>query len=509
LAEAADADKPDDPAEPARSNGRRWALSVCLVAALAAGGLLTYKRALRDARTTRPRGTAAEVIPAVSAAKVRELETALRANGAEISTPEERGYRAVIPTQTARRLAAQIPPGSAPYAAALKAVADSQFQDARRLLDEAAARNAEPAWRIAMARSVLDIYTGDSDAAAREAASALKLRPGDPDVLLQNAVALLNAGRFDAALKMANECVRVQESQGKGAAARLADAVETRGAASAALGRIRDAEADYRRSVHIRSAFAGSEAGGTARILNRLAALCDAQGRSSEAEQLYGQALAVARKRYGNGSPEAAICLNNMAGHFAELRQFSKAEPLFRQALDLLVRALGEQNLETAQTLNNLAGLYADEGKTEQAEDLFARVLRNQVNAAGPDSPDAAQTMDNLAGLYARQHRYREAEALYRRELAVREKVLGKSHRDTAVTLNNLACLLTRMDHWTQAEEQFLRAIAIHEKSATQDVESANAYDNYAVLLRKEHRVTPARMYEARARAIRRSLNGR
>ena len=516
-----EADKPDDPAVVRKSDGAKSAarfMPLIISAAgvvFVAGSLLAY-RFLAHRGSTHPssdNGVPTGAASALSkpnsafsmeAKSVLELEEALRGRGAEVSTPQEHGYRVLVPSQRARTLASRIPADAPPYALALKAIAENQLGDGRRLLAQTTKEGVPAGWRTALASSFLEVYAGRYEEAVRQAEAALKLRPDDPICLNQAGVALLNAGRVGDAAKLVARAIEIQDKAGAANSLSFADSMDTLATAVAAQGRTAEAVAHYQRALAIRTKVAGAETPANARTLNHLASLYDSTGRYRDAEPLYQRALTVARRNYGPKSAEAAVCLNNLAGLYAEQRQFGRAEPLFRQALDIQVKALGEQNQETAQTLNNLAGVYVERGKARQAEALFARVLNDQTKTSGVESPYAAQTMDNLASLYARERRFADAERLYKQELAIREKTLGKDHRDTAVTLNNLACLYTQMGRWNKANALFLRSIAIHEKSpAAADPEAANGCDNYAVLLRKEGRVAAALFYESRARRIR------
>jgi len=432
------------------------------------------------------------------------LESALQGDGAELITPLDRGYRPPVPTRSARALASRVPPDASTFALIYKSIADSQFDEGRRLFLRAQTESPGAAWRTALAASLLEVYAGRYDEAIRQARLAQKDRPNDPVILNQEGIALLNAGRVAESADVTLQSVHIQENQNARVTALFADSLDSLATARAVQGRAEEAIFGYRRALEIRYRAVGHNTIGNARTINRLARLYDAQGRFAEAEPLYKEALAVVEKLYGAQSAEAAICLNNMAGHYAEQRQFDRAEPLFKSALAMQIKVIGERNPDTTLTLNNLAGLYADQGKTQEAIQLFERVLRDQLSFGGEKNPDAAQTMDNLANIYARQRRFTDAEALYRRELAVREATLGKSHLDTALTLNNLACLLTRTGRWREADELFQQAVAIHEKSGlSSDPEAANAYTNYAILLRKERRISMARQYETRARQLR------
>ena len=198
---------------------------------------------------------------------------------------------------------ARIPANGPAYALGLKAIAELQFVEASRLLDQAAREDRGDLYRVGVAASVLDIYAGKYDEAIAKATAAMKLQPREPVAMLQTAVALLNAGRVEEAAKFAYGAVRIQEKQGRTNTPQFADSLD---ALATALGfdepHKDDAAADFLRAVAIRTHCAGAETPGNARTLNRLATLYDSQGRFREAEPLYLRALEIAHRIYGEES---------------------------------------------------------------------------------------------------------------------------------------------------------------------------------------------------------------
>ncbi|HLJ55809.1 MAG TPA: tetratricopeptide repeat protein, partial [Chthonomonadaceae bacterium] len=432
------------------------------------------------------------------------LESALLEDAAEIGTPQERGYRTVVPSRRSRDLAARIGPAAPPFALGLKAIVDGQFDTGRRDLAQASRQEPPFKWRADAALSVLELFAGRYNDAAAAGIAAADARPDDAGASLEAAVALLNAGRIADASKRVDASVKLQEKQGAVATPLFAATLDVRAITLGARGRFPEAVADFQRAIAVRTRAVGPDCAGNARSLNRLATLYDAQGRFAASEPLYERALAIVRRVYGKDSVEAAACLNNQGGHYAMQREFDRADSVFTQALNLQTRLLGDQSLETAETLNNLAGICAERGRLKEAEELFARALQVQVKSAGPNSLDVAQTMDNLASIFTRQGRMAEAESFYKQELDAREQALGPDHHDTAVTLNNLACLYTRLGRFNEAARLFKRAIDIHvHLGDSADPEAANAFDNYAVLLRKMGHAREARNLELRAQMLR------
>ena len=119
--------------------------------------------------------------------------------------------QAQVPSPRARELAAQIPPDADAYALALKAIAESRFDDARMLLGEAQQAKEVELVRIYQARGETETYAGRYSDAAGWYEKALALNPDDPGLLNVTAVALLNAGRYAKAEPLFQRALAIRE----------------------------------------------------------------------------------------------------------------------------------------------------------------------------------------------------------------------------------------------------------------------------------------------------------
>lgn len=430
------------------------------------------------------------------------LEQALSASDAELALPADRTYRQLAPPRSALKIAQQIPRDAPPYARALKAIAEAQYDTGRTLLQQAAGMHPEIATRIAMTSSVLEVYAQRFSEATRFTDSILKSRPDDVAALNQASIAQLDAGNFAAAEKTAVKAV-ILKSASSQRSLQLATCLDTLATVRSVQGRLREASEGYEQAISVREGVKATDDAANARSYNRLAMVYDAMGRYEHAERLYQKALVLIRKKFGSDSAESATCMNNLAGHYLETRRYSDAESLFRSALDIQMKVLGARHVDTLQTLNNLAGLYVEMGDFRQAAELFGRVLDTQIAILGAESSETAQTLDNIAGLYARQRRYKEADAVYSRELGIRRKLLGDHHPDIAITLNNIACMYTNRGRLSDADALFDEALKIDEQAfGPQATQVADVCENYAILRYKQGRRADGRRLQARARRI-------
>ncbi|HSB09400.1 MAG TPA: CHAT domain-containing tetratricopeptide repeat protein [Blastocatellia bacterium] len=223
------------------------------------------------------------------------------------------------------------------------------------------------------------------------------------------------------------------------------------------------AEPLYLRALQIYVKMLGPEQTGAATVLNNLAELYRLKGDYSRAEPLFHRALAI----YTKADPESldvAQTLNNLAAVYFYKGDYARAEPLYLRALAIKEKAIGSHPRDVADTLNNLADLYRAKGDSLRAAQLLQRALSIYVRL-GADHPDVAAALNNLAGLYLLRGDYARAEPLYTRALEINVKAFGPEHSEVARSLNNLAAVSHAKGDDARAETLYSRALAIREKT--------------------------------------------
>jgi tetratricopeptide (TPR) repeat protein len=156
-----------------------------------------------------------------------------------------------------------------PYALALKAIAESRFDDARMLLAEAQKAKEVELVQIYQARGETEIYDGRYVDAVDWYEEALSLNPSDPKLLNGLAVALIYAASYEKVEPLLQRALAISEK---------------------AL---------------------GPDHPDAAQSLNNLALLYHGQGRYAEAEPRYQRALTISEKALGPDHPNVALSLNN------------------------------------------------------------------------------------------------------------------------------------------------------------------------------------------------------
>ncbi|HEV8715347.1 MAG TPA: tetratricopeptide repeat protein [Candidatus Binatia bacterium] len=179
-----------------------------------------------------------------------------------------------VPSPHARELAAQIHADADSYALALKAIAESRFDDARRLLEEATRNKEVELARIYLARGRTETYAGRYIDAIGWYRKTLSLKPDDPYILNETAFALMYAGNYAEAELLFKQSLAIRE-----------------------------------KFLATREKFLGPEHPEVVPVPDGLAALYHIQGRYAEAEPLYKQSLEIVEKVLGSNHPTRPLSL--------------------------------------------------------------------------------------------------------------------------------------------------------------------------------------------------------
>ena len=106
-------------------------------------------------------------------------------------------------------------------------------------------------------------------------------------------------------------------------------------------GRYQEAIKVAQQTLTIQEKALGPDHPDVATSLNNLALLYKTLGDFAKAEPLYKRALAIWEKTLGPEHPDVATSLNNLANLYVSLGDYAKAEPLYKRALVIREKALG------------------------------------------------------------------------------------------------------------------------------------------------------------------------
>lgn len=268
--------------------------------------------------------------------------------------------QAIKPSIQAQDLARHIPDNADPYTLALKAMAESRFDDARELLVRAQESKEVELSKIYEARGHTEEYAARYSEALGWYQKALALRPDDLSLMNQVAGALYNSGREEEAMPLCERVLAIREKT--------------------------LAEDDPK----------------LAQSLNNLALVYYSQKRFEEAEHLFQRGLPILEKAYGKEDLKVAMTLENMGNLYYTQVRYDEAEPFFQRTLAIREKAFGEDDPRLADSLMNLVVAICAQGRFDEAEPLLQRGIALLVKELGKDHPK----VNTAVIFYARVLRY-------------------------------------------------------------------------------------------------------
>lgn len=432
------------------------------------------------------------------------------------------------PSAQAREVAAQIDRDDNAYLRALKAIAESRFEDAQGLLSLAMSTDAAEPQQVNVARAQNSMYAGEFSVAVQWYEDALRDQPDSPMLLCQAAVAWMQAGAYATAKPLLERAARICREKGSDYETTLAlcshlqailwvsldhdyrhaerTCVQARSSFVRRFGEQHPLVASSRNNQAVvyllqarypgadglfqeaRSIWARSFGKGdlhVAAALGNLAMVRYRQGRyckidedgqmpnrnGAGARELLDEALAIQRvavqvARIPHGHPLLAVRSNAAASVSRALGQYEKAQRLAEGAKGLIERAPGEtQHPDLAVILNTLATVYTDQAYYAKAEQQYLRALEISEEAWGPQHPYLAGILNNLARLYLRRGRFEDAEMCSQRALEIAKGAFGDSHPSVADALNTLGKLQIAQERFPQARPYLEEALMIRQQA--------------------------------------------
>ncbi|MBN1206613.1 MAG: tetratricopeptide repeat protein [Myxococcaceae bacterium] len=142
-------------------------------------------------------------------------------------------------------------------------------------------------------------------------------------------------------------------------------------------------------------------------------------GRYDEALQDFEAAQRTLVERLGGEHPDIAQVSHNMAAVWLRRGEPAKAEPLMRRASEILRRARGPEHVATLSSELGLGAAVFMQGRLAEARAAFAHVLAGQEKAWGPDHPKLAAVLSNLGEVELASGAPERARPLLERSLAL------------------------------------------------------------------------------------------
>ncbi|SDR23658.1 FxSxx-COOH system tetratricopeptide repeat protein [Thermostaphylospora chromogena] len=221
------------------------------------------------------------------------------------------------------------------------------------------------------------------------------------------------------------------------------------------LGRLEEAEAEFRAVLEVSRRVLGEEHPITLTDRGDLAGVLGGLGRLEEAVAEIRAVLPTMRRVLGEEHPITLTNWGNLAFILGSLGRLEEAEAEFRAVLEVSHRVLGEEQPITLANRGNLALVLGSLGRLEEAEAEHRVVLEASRRVLGEEHPITLTSWNNLAGALGELGRLEEAEAEFRAVLEARRRVLGEEHPDTLTSRSDLAEALAELGRLEEAEAEF------------------------------------------------------
>jgi CHAT domain-containing protein/Tfp pilus assembly protein PilF len=281
--------------------------------------------------------------------------------------------------------------------------------------------------------------------------------------LNQQALELNFQGKFDEALPLAEEAVKLREDALGPTHLDVAASLNTLGLILHQQVKLVAARNRLERALEIRKRALDAVHPDVAESLTNLARVLYADGDFAEARKLLADALAIYERTSGRASPETAVTLTHFGIVQSQLGNLADAETQLETAVVILQKARNSQPADLAMALNFLGNVRGRLGDFAGARTPLERSLQIREQVFGPNHPHVARTLARLAGLLEKLGDTKQALRLAQRALEINEQALGETHAEVAGSLNEVARLRQQTGDLAEAQRLFERALKIQE----------------------------------------------
>jgi tetratricopeptide (TPR) repeat protein len=185
-------------------------------------------------------------------------------------------------------------------------------------------------------------------------------------------LSLYKQGKFDDAIPLAKQALRlVEESLGPGDS-RYADAAANLAQLYVATGKFDDAESLLKRAVTIyeRDQNRSQKLGKT---LDSLALARRRKGDLSKASETFRRAVSVKQRAFGADSLEVAYSLESLADLYYVQKEYARADTTLQRVVGIKEKTFGDSHVEVGRSLERRACVLNKEKQPIDAEKLEAR----------------------------------------------------------------------------------------------------------------------------------------
>ena len=242
-------------------------------------------------------------------------------------------------------------------------------------------------------------------------------------------------------------------------------------------GQLEQAEEHYRSAMSTWGKALGANHRFVGEMLHRLAELRGRRGDPPEAERLQRQAEAIC-EAHGPNTLRDAENMRSQASELEARQRDDEALDLFQRALAILERELSPLDERVNSLRTVVASRLLRQKRLDEAEAIYRRELADREWRIGPQGIGVAGALFHLARVYDLREQYQEAEQFYRRALALRERRVGSSrNREIAGLYVGLAELIFKQGRLAEAELGYLHALALYRRAQESDAEESDELD--------------------------------
>jgi tetratricopeptide (TPR) repeat protein len=208
-----------------------------------------------------------------------------------------------------------------------------------------------------------------------------------------------------------------------------------------AMGRFADAEAGYRKALHMAAESSGKSGADYGQALANLGSEYVETGQPAAGIKMLREAVAIYSAVEPPDEVRIAVAWNGLAEALCAARKYKEAGPLLTRSLEVLEKR-PDAWLDVALAKNNLGVVRFFEGRREESGQLLRQGLAIMEEHLGLDHPMLVKGLKNLASVEALAgHRDGAGEKL-RRALEIAERRLGPEHPIYAIVLADYAAYL-------------------------------------------------------------------
>lgn len=328
------------------------------------------------------------------------------------------------------------------------------------------------------------ISTGKVDRAESLLADFVSRFQNDGRLAHEDRAALMNQlvelyyqrSRFDAALVVCRNCLRLLKEINASDTVRMEAAAIQRKRARNNLGALYVSRGDFRKAQrcfvrNLREARRKLAPGDPAFVaqLSNLAALLRLQGKIAASEKMTIRAIRLCRRTHGWNHPLVAQGLANLGAYRLQGGRPRSSEILFRKVLIIRRRLHPCGHPQISRARRQLAEAQLALGMHPEAERLLEKTRATLERQKPLDEVQLAQTLCSLGFVYLGAGRLANSERTLEQSLQIQERCLGAENSQLIQTLNGLGCLNAARGNHAIARSHHRRALVLSEKHLGQN----------------------------------------